>query len=327
MRIYNRGLTAEEIEVNNKEKKKRFKEENVIPISTEEELMKVENGKTYELKNDIEVKGDLTNVISKINNKEIEIKSNDKKIINNGKYYTSNSRYTIPVNKYGYVIEGLELYYDGIDNTGTGSHDNKASVWKDLSGKDRDGILKNMDTSTAWGEEGLNFDGIDDIVAIDEMNYENITLEVVAAPEERKNDDNYMSIIGNVEEGGYHLITQSTDKFDFGVYLNETSSYVYVPTTYQVKFNNGRKYTISGTYDGNTLKRMTSNNYAEIKQKGTITKTQNNTYMVLGGNPLGSEYQEGAYHGAIYSARVYSRVISDEEKSVNYMADKDRYIM
>ena len=325
VRIYNRGLTKEEIEVNSKADEKRFKEDDVIQIATEDELMRVENGKTYELKNDIEVNGDLTNIINKINNKEIEIKSNDKKIVNNGVYYMSSSRYTIPVNKYGYVVNGLEVHLDGIDNTGTGSHNNTASVWKDLSGKNRDGTLKNMDSSTAWEDDGLNFDGIDDIVAIDEMNYDNVTLEVVTAPEEKKNDDTYMTIIGNPESGGYHIIANSVNKFDFGAYISETSSYAYVSTTSQVKFENGRRYTISGTYDGSKLKRMTSNNYAELEQTGTIGTTKSNTYMVLGGNPVRSEYQEGAYHGTIYSARVYSRALSDEEKSVNYMADKDRY--
>ena len=47
----------------------------------------------------------------------------------------SNSKYTIAVNKYGYIIDGLELLLDGKDNEGTGKHNSNATVWKDLSGK------------------------------------------------------------------------------------------------------------------------------------------------------------------------------------------------
>ena len=45
----------------------------------------MENGKTYKLKNDIECSGDYASIIDKLNNKQIEIKSNEYKIINNGK--------------------------------------------------------------------------------------------------------------------------------------------------------------------------------------------------------------------------------------------------
>ena len=58
VRIYNRGLTEEEIEVNSKADNKRYKQEEIIKIGTEEELLNVQNGKIYELKNDIDVKGD-----------------------------------------------------------------------------------------------------------------------------------------------------------------------------------------------------------------------------------------------------------------------------
>ena len=58
VRIYNRGLTKEEIEVNSKADNKRYKQEEIIKIGTEEELLNVQNGKIYELKNDIDVKGD-----------------------------------------------------------------------------------------------------------------------------------------------------------------------------------------------------------------------------------------------------------------------------
>ena len=235
----------------------------------------MENGKTYKLKNDIECSGDYASIIDKLNNKQIEIKSNEYKIINNGKYYTANSKYTIPVNKYGYVINGIELLLDGKDNEGTGKHNSSAAIWKDLSGKKLDGTLMNMDIENSWSEEGLNFDGID----------------------------------------------------DYEVYLAEDSSYYSPPVNNQSTILNN-KYYISGSYDKNKIKILTSNisaNYQEISKVGNIGYPKNNTYMMLGVNPEGNTPASSYFNGTIYSVRIYSKALSDEERAVNYANDKERY--
>lgn len=126
-RIYNRGLTEEEVQINSQTDERRYKNKEVIPIYTEEQLLKIgtgeniiitqENkeynfakGKIYELKNDIAMTNDYNNIINKIKNGEVEIKSNEYQIINGTNYYTGKIKYTIAVNKYGYVTNGLELY-------------------------------------------------------------------------------------------------------------------------------------------------------------------------------------------------------------------------
>ena len=58
-----------------------------------------------------------------VKNKEVAIIGNGNQIIvtrEDGKkaYYTEDSKFYIAVNKYGYVLDGLQLYYDGIDNSG-----------------------------------------------------------------------------------------------------------------------------------------------------------------------------------------------------------------
>ena len=293
VRIYNRGLTEEEIEVNNIADYKRFKNEEIIGISNEEELLNVESGKVYELKNDIEVNGDYTSIINKINNKEVELKSNEYKIINNGKYYTANSKYTVAVNKYGYVIDGLELLLDGKDNEGTGKHNSSATVWKDLSGKNRDGTLINMDINNCWSEDGLNFDGIDDFVRIGEMNYDNITMESIVSYENNKIQDEGMAILSNIEAGGYQIYIDKNKKFAFSVYINEKQDYVQTSRSYQESAKIGNKYYVCGSYDNQKLSLVTSNNnsggmnYQELYESGTIKQPDNNTKMILGANPNG----------------------------------------
>ena len=287
----------------------------------------MENGKTYKLKNDIECSGDYASIIDKLNNKQIEIKSNEYKIINNGKYYTANSKYTIPVNKYGYVINGMELLLDGKDNEGTGKHNSSAAIWKDLSGKKLDGTLMNMDIENCWKEEGLKFDGIDDYVSIEEMNYENITLEVVTGISDYVDPDENKMIVSNTQSGGYAIYVNQNMKLRFEVYLAEDSSYYSPPVNNQSTILNN-KYYISGSYDKNKIKILTSNisaNYQEISKVGNIGYPKNNTYMMLGVNPEGNTPASSYFNGTIYSVRIYSKALSDEERAVNYANDKERY--
>lgn len=52
----------------------------------------------------------------------------------------------------GYVTDGLVLYYDAINNTGSG-HSSSTTTWKDLSGNGNDGTV----TGGTWTGNTLNF--------------------------------------------------------------------------------------------------------------------------------------------------------------------------
>jgi len=235
-------------------------------------------------------------------------------------YYTQDSKYYIAVNKYGYVLEGLQLYYDGIDNTGTGTHDNSATIWKDLSGNNRHGTLTNMATSSCWKANGLTFDGTDDYVKIGEMNYPNVTLEAVADTLDTSRTE--QDILSNVQGGGNSLVFISNTLYA-SVYI-QGQSYQDIK---KYTINSNTKYSISGSYDGKVLKsRLNASAYTKVSKVGAIGYPGGNTWMVLGANPSGSVAQSGYYlKGNIYSARVYNRALTEEEGYVNYQADKKRY--
>lgn len=352
IRIYNRGLSKEEIEVNNKTDNKRFKNPEKIPIYTAEQLINIGTGEQvtveqekktytylagakYELKNDIIISDDYTSIINKINNKEIELISNEYKIINNGNYYTSNSKYTIAVNKYGYVINGLQLLLDVKDNTGTGEFNKTATIWKDLSGNNRDGVLQKMDMTNCWDEDGLRFDGIDDYVLIEEMNYENITLETVCTKGTENGTTTSKHIISNVDSGGYVIYQGTNNRFFLGAYIKENEEYANTIGTGQLTtYEPNIKYSLSGSYNGKIMKMRTSNgnsaprstSYIETVVEGSIGKPLNNTNMILGANPKGTQGNDGSlYNGLISSVRIYNRALTDEENAVNYLNDRDRY--
>lgn len=337
--------------MNNETDKRRYKKQEIIPVYTEEQLLKIgseeqvlveqenttytykQNAK-YELKNDITVTGNYNDIINKINNKQVEIIVNDKKINHNGIYYTANSKYTIGVNQYGYVANGLQLLYDGIDNAGEGNHSNTTSEWKDLSGNNRDGTLTNMDLSSCWQEDGLKFDGVDDFVLITQMDYDNITLESVNTKASTASTDGKIKqIIANINDGGYNIYQSTIDRFTFGVYIAENAAYTAAPQTSQSSTIDSAKYSISGSYDGNIIKLRTSNGaagattYQQSQITGTIGKPTRNTYMVLGANPTGSQIdnQNQEFDGTISSVRIYDRALSDEENAVNFLNDRERY--
>ena len=182
-----------------------------------------------------------------------------------------------------------------------------------------------MDTAISWKEDGLKFDGIDDYVLIGEMNYENVTLEVVNTM--ASIDDGLQVILGNVETGGYDIYQSYNNAFRFEVWVN--SSYSGVTPSQAPLQSIVSKYSNSGSYDGKTMKMRSSNgrtSYRELSVTGTIGKPNNNTYMVLGTNPSGTiGQQEQCFNGQISSVRIYNRALTDEENAVNYLNDKGRY--
>ncbi len=163
-----------------------------IPIKTSEQLLKIgtgekieidgteyyfNKGRTYAIQNNIEYTGSYDAIAELIRNKEIAIQGNGYQIVvtneeEKKEYYTEASKYYIATNAYGYVLKGLELFFDGKDNAGEGVHDNTATVWKDLSGNNRDGTLHNFGNSaiSGWNNNYLSFDGVNDWVACGELN-------------------------------------------------------------------------------------------------------------------------------------------------------------
>lgn len=341
VRIYNRALTEEEVEINSKTDERRYRKEEIIPVYTEEQLLKMGTGESvyveeenktytydtglrYEYKNTIEMQSDYTDTLNKISNGQIFIKLNDNYIKSNDNYYTYKSQYTIAENKYGYIKSNLQLLLDGIDNTGNG-HSTTTNTWKDLSGKNRNGTLKNMTASSAWTSEGLKFDGTDDYVPIAEMNYSNITMEAVVDSEVQSAAQD---IVSNVQTGGYRLKLTSANRPVIEVYITEQkiyeATYFSQCTEYSMAIENVR-YSFLGAYNGKRIITRARNAYEYKDVEGTIGTPLNSTYIVLGGNPGGAVATSEWFKGTIYSIRIYDRMLTDEEMSVNFLNDKLRY--
>ena len=120
-----------------------------------------------------------------------------------------------------YIEDGLVLYFDGINNVGSGdnNHDSSSTTWKNLCDTENDGELK----GPVWGENCLIFDGINDWVSIGEMNYSDITIEAVV--ENSQVNDKETVYVGNWQSGGYGLIYNTIIDSELN-YQNQFSSFI-----------------------------------------------------------------------------------------------------
>ena len=218
-----------------------------------------------------------------------------------------------------YIKNGLILHLDGINNTGSG-HSNTSTIWKDLSGNNNNGTV----TGATWGNTGLTFDGIDDWVSIKELNYPEVSLEVVFKDNSIP-DNSHHYMFCNMEQGGYGLGNNGSNGLVGQVCVNNEYQYLSIDN-----FDSTIKNTLTITSNGKESKLYLNGNLAKsiIVENGIISYPNNNTIMALGTNPEGStNIQLESYKGNIFSARMYNRVLTEQEIKNNYEIDKSRFGM
>ena len=222
-----------------------------------------------------------------------------------------------------YVKNGLILHLDGINNTGSG-HSNTSTIWKDLSGNNNNGTIK----GASWLNDGLYFDGIDDWVPIKELNYNQFTLEAVFEPKDVLNYE-YQYIICNLEVGGYGIALDAGNKNLFGISYN-TNIVDYELLLSQNDINLNVKNTLTYTNDGKEHKLYLNGNLinSKVDENRVLGFPNDNTIMALGTNPKGAtNVGLESFNGTIYSARMYNRVLTEQEVKNNYEIDKSRFGM
>ena len=218
-----------------------------------------------------------------------------------------------------YVKNGLILHLDGINNTGSG-HSNTSTIWKDLSGNNNNGTV----TGATWGNTGLTFDGIDDWVSIKELNYTEVSLEVVFKDNSIP-DNSHHYMFCNIEQGGYGLGNNGSNGLVGQVCVNNEYQYLSIDN-----FDSTIKNTLTITSNGKESKLYLNGNLVKsiIVENGIISYPNNSTIMALGTNPEGStNIQLESYKGNIFSARMYNRVLTEQEVKNNYEIDKSRFGM
>lgn len=230
----------------------------------------------------------------------------------------NNLKYVYQCNELdNYITDGLKIWYDGIKNSESG-HDSSSTTWKNLAGSTYTGTLVNNPT---WGENYLNFEGTNNYVAIDQLNQNKYTIEIITTPTLYTTE--LTVLVGNYENGGFGIETKE-GKFRNFAYINGAYVQALAPNIYTVNTT----YSVVATFDGFDLKLYIDG--VEVAMWSTNNETligypENATIMAIGANPYGTTASGNEYKAKIYSVRIYDRSLSLEEIQRNYQMDKLRF--
>jgi hypothetical protein len=258
------------------------------------------------------------------------------------------------VNTGEYVQNGLIAYYDGINNVGTGLHDDNSTIWKDLSGMGNDVTIKYTDGDWAettidtpaeisgWTCNGFEFPNNvffkRDVVAGLPVENANYSVEIVLTP----SNSGTFKTDGLVGWGKAREFFES-NKIRFHDGKNKFRNYWWdCDLDFEINDINGARQ-MSITYDNNIGRKVYAeggtatilashvDNKCEPTHKDPATGINKNTTP---GEPLYightghffNDANEWANGTLIHSIRIYDRPLTTTDITTNYNVDKARYI-
>ncbi len=217
-----------------------------------------------------------------------------------------------------YVSEGLEAFYDAINNTGSG-HSNTIKVWKDLSGKSHDLTYKGTGEVT-WNDKSYDFINpetnyfeTEDTITLDNTSR---TIEIVCSLEE-EGVENLVGI-GTQSTNNLNDIIYQNNGMNINTYSNQANEGIN-----NKAFEKGKIYTTTITYNSTN---HTTNYYTNLQAKEEVNfqslKTNVSTLTV--GKGKDSTHNKNKRF-KLQSLRIYNRILTEEERLANYTLDKERY--
>ena len=213
-----------------------------------------------------------------------------------------------------YITDNLKLYFDGINNTGSG-YSSTATVWKDLIANNDGTVLG----TSSWDGLGFTFNGSTKIALGGDIT-STYTMSFVILPVQT---GQYPRIVGEAAAG-------STGNPLFpGIYLTFANSYKlgFYGQGKDATFTNSsppstiNKTTVTITYDGANAKLYMNGIY--VDQVATVIPPTPESVMYLGGNGSTNRY----YTGKIYNFMMYGKPLSPQEVLHNYGVDQVRFQM
>lgn len=218
-----------------------------------------------------------------------------------------------------YVKSGLQVFYDAINNTGSG-HNNNTKVWRDLSGNGNDAKWKGTSTTQlTWNDKSYDFINPN-------SNYFESTKNISLGSSSRT-----IELVCSLEEDGVKNVigfgTSSSNTLNDLMYINNginlnIGSYG-TGSGIDNAFDNGRTYFSSISYN--------SSNRQTIYYRNAESKTNTLSYSLYTGSTLlnigiGKNSSNNTNKRLkIHAVRIYNRVLTAEERKQNYELDKARY--
>lgn len=218
----------------------------------------------------------------------------------------------------GYVSEGLIVFYDAINNTGSG-HSNNAKVWKDISGNGNH--LKHQGSEDVTWNEGAydfvnpetNYFETENTVSLSNSSR---TIEIVCSIEE-DGVENLLGI-GTENAGALNDIIYYNNGINMNNYANQANEGIS-----DKALEKGRTYITTITYDNTN---HTTNYYTNLQGKENVSFQNINTASstLLVGKGKDSTHNKNKRF-KVQAIRIYNRILTEEERITNYNLDKERY--
>lgn len=238
--------------------------------------------------------------------------------------YTDGTFASIKFNKgNAYVKDGLYMYLDAINNTGSG-HSKTTTTWKDLSGNEHDATLYN---TPAWTTNSLIFNGTNqygkipstaDVGFLDGYTLEARVKILSMMPTEPGQEE--QQFFGNWETGGTGLAFEDTYQFEGSGLIDNSWVYTTSPNT----SNLGEYYTVVLTYKNSTMKLYVNGTLVKTQSTAALPVSPSELAYAIGGNPSATTmdtYSNVEFQNVL----IYERPLSAQEIERNYHADQMRY--
>ena len=185
-------------------------------------------------------------------------------------------------------------------------------TWGDLTGNGYDASAYNA----AWNDAstGMVFNGANSYAAIKEVNLENFTLEI-AFRASNLDKAGEQTLIANYQNGGYGLSIQNK-KLIGKAYIDGEWKEAFVEDDDETEsdiLEENIMYVAHLSFDGTNLVLSLDGEEIASKQGVELKFPESNTIMMIGADPEGNTVSSNYFEGTIYEAKIYSKVLSEEE--------------
>jgi hypothetical protein len=214
----------------------------------------------------------------------------------------------------GIVTDGLQVYYDGANNTGEGQVKDSA-VWRDVSGNGYD-FSVSLDGNNHWTDKSYYIDSTPNYFpdkVKDIANGEQYTIELA---------------LGEIEQPGTNwvsLIISDNDEFSLFVRVeNDNLEYKYNDNNRDRPVAEDGAELVNNSTVAVTFDIVDQDCFlyvdGELLYEAVPTEVNHANYM-----HLGSEDAKRNWLGDVYAIRFYDRELTAEEIAQNAAADNERY--
>lgn len=209
------------------------------------------------------------------------------------------------------VQDGLIRWYDAINNTGTGAHDNAASTWKDLTGN-RDATVSN---NSAWGDKSIypKYSAINDNTFIYNNPTNSISLEMYLTIHTASG---WQTLFDLAQQGGIFIGIEN------GVLkagIHDGSNYhrlLYTIPSFMSKIH------MIFTLDINSKVEILYVNGQKIEEANLSNLRYSTNILNIGRDNGTADIMND---GFIHDVRIYDKVLTPEEVQHNYAYSSQRY--